>query len=113
MLLAIVNDITPEAVILTPGTSYNEAFNWLVNVDSAQVCPENELDVIQRYIMAANYFIFNGDGWEVCNAELAPTPAPCISDDQRHLSGSNVCQWFNVTCDEAGENIIAIEFGMC
>ena len=110
-LLALVNKITPEADVLTQGTAYNDAFNWLVNVDSAQVCPGDELDVVQRYIMAVNYFILSGDNWAMCNAETAPSAAPCSEGSQRHLSGANVCQWFNVTCDAADENIVAIELG--
>jgi hypothetical protein len=111
-LLALVNDVTPEASILTLDTGYNDAFNWLVNVDSAQVCPENVHDVLQRYIMAANYFLLSGDGWDKCNAKTSPSIAPCNDDNQRHLSGASVCRWFNVTCDAADENIIAIELGM-
>ena len=111
-LLALVNDITPEASILTLDTGYNDAFNWLANVDSAQVCPENVRDVMQRYIMAANYFLLSGDGWDMCNAKTSPSAAPCNDDNQRHLSAASVCRWFNVTCDAADENVIGIELGM-
>ena len=112
MILDILNDITPEFEILTPGTSANAAFLWLVNEDSAQVCPEEELDVVQRYVIALYYFNFNGDNWDLCNAASSPSLAPCISGQQRYLSGANVCQWFNVTCDADEENILSVILGM-
>jgi len=110
-ILAILNGVTPESVILTPGTSENDAFVWLLDEDSAQVCPEDELDVIQRYVMAVNYFSLGGDNWDMCNALSSPSPAPCIADQQRYLSEANVCRWFNVTCDSDDENIVAIALG--
>lgn len=109
-ILSILSEISPESQILTVGTSQNDAFAWLINVDTAQVCPEDRLDVEQRYVMALNYFQLDGDNWNVCSAMNSPTPSPCLDNQQRHLSEANVCQWFNVSCDSDGENIISLAF---
>lgn len=108
MLFALLNDITPGAVILIPGTSQNLAFSWLVNDDEAQVCPENELDVIQRYVMAVAYYSLGGNNWNICNAQSSPAVASCLVG-KRHLSGATVCEWFNVTCaDDANVNSVVL-----
>jgi hypothetical protein len=106
-LFEIASRITPENILLQRGTSQNQAFSWLIGEDAARVCPENRLDVVQRYVMATNYFSLGGDNWNVCSAAPA-TPCP---NGQRHLDRSNVCQWFNVTCDTDPNSIVRIILG--
>lgn len=91
-----------------PGTSQNSAFRWLVDLDGAQVCPENEIDVIQRYVMAVLYYSLGGDSWTKCSAE----PSSACEAGERYLSPANACQWFNVTCADDG-NIVEVILGMC
>jgi hypothetical protein len=109
-MLAILNRITPEAQILTRGTSQNNAFVWLVSDDAAMVCPEDELDVIQRYVLAVNYYSLGGNRWDMCNARSSPTVSPCPGGI-RHLSKANVCAWFNVTCAADGANVVGVFLG--
>jgi hypothetical protein len=111
-LFEIASSITPEDILLQRGTSQNQAFTWLIGEDAARVCPANRLDVIQRYIMATNYFSLGGGNWNVCSA--APTegaPATPCPNGQRHLDRSNVCQWFNVTCSTDPNSIVGIILG--
>ena len=84
--------------VLTPGSPQDEAFQWLVNDDEVQVCPDDILDVEQRYIMALLYFETNGDSWFSCAAASATNTSPCPSESARFLSGVDVCLWLNVTC---------------
>lgn len=99
MLLAIVNDISPLSLIEQPGTSQNLAFDWLVNDDFFQACPEERNDVEQRYILAVLYFNNGGDDWSQCNADNSPMVNPCFNGD-RFLSGSDVCLWFGISCQD-------------
>jgi hypothetical protein len=111
-LFEIASSITPEAILLQRGTSQNQAFTWLIGEDAARVCPANRLDVVQRYVMATSYFSLGGDNWNVCSA--APTngaPATPCPNGQRYLDRSNVCQWFNVTCDTDPNSIVGIILG--
>jgi len=110
-LLDIVDDISSPTDINTTGTAQNLAFDWLVNDDLAQVCPEDMLDVVQRYVMAVLYYSLNGPAWDECNAPSngGTTVNPCPGI--RYLSPSNVCLWYNVTCDEPNGNIIEITLG--
>ena len=95
MILAI-----SEIDELTMGTPQDEAFDWLVNVDSVQVCPDDEEDVLQRYTMSLLYFSTNGDSWFNCTSSEASAidPTPCETEAERFLSGADVCFWLGVTC---------------
>lgn len=104
-ILDQLDSVSNQTSILTPGTSQNDAFNWLLNTDPAQVCPENEVDVIQRYVMAVTYYSLGGDNWEKCSAS---TSSLC-EGSVRYLSGNGVCEWYNVTC--LGDSIAGIVLG--
>lgn len=110
-ILLILNTITPESKILTAGTSENKAFSWLINDDEAQVCPDNVLDVIQRYILAVVYFGMGGDNWIRCSSSDSPVQSDCTTNDERYLSEANVCQWFSVQCDNSIGNITGVSQG--
>jgi hypothetical protein len=109
-LLDIVDNVSDAADIQTPLTPQRDAFIWLIDSDSAQVCPEEPTSVISRYVLAVLYFSTSGDDWFECNAELSSILAPCESDSARYLSAESVCQWFNVACD-GDDNIISISLG--
>jgi hypothetical protein len=77
----------------TPGTPQSDAFLWLVNMDEEQVCPDDEVDVNQRYILAVLYFSTEGDSWNSCSADGA-----CVSETQRFLGSEDACFWFGISC---------------
>jgi hypothetical protein len=110
-LFDIVSTVSNPLALLNPETPQFNAFFWLLNVDDAQVCPENELDVIQRYVAALIYEITNGNQWNQCSALNIPNPSPCSS--VRWLSAGSVCTWFGVSCDEGNNEIQSIQLGTC
>ena len=91
---------------LTPGTPQDDAFQWLANEDGARVCPEDDRDVTQRYVMAVLYFSTEGDSWTNCSATQT---SDCVSDSTRFLNSQNVCFWFGVTCRR--DDIVIISIG--
>ena len=97
-LLEIVSQVSSLSDIEAPTTPQFEAFQWLSTVDD--VCPEDRLDVVQRYILAVLYFSTDGENWENCRADGT---GPCPAAANRYLSSSNVCQWFETECDVNGE----------
>ena len=100
-LFDIIILISDANQLRIPTSPQFTAFEWLVNRDPAQVCPEDVLDVRQRYIAAVLYFSTNGDNWLVCNEPNAPNLSPCST--QRYLSAADVCNWFGSDCNNAGE----------
>ena len=110
LILSILNDVTPESEILTTGTSQNKAFDWVVNYDELKLCPNDIIDITQRYILAVTYYSLGGNNWFMCSAFTnSSATTPCI-DDEHHLTKANVCDWFNVTCSVDG-NITGIVLG--
>ena len=102
LILSILNGITPESEILTTGTSQNRAFNWLINTDKLKLCPDRNLDIIQRYVVAVTYFSLGGDDWFMCSAFSNSSDIATCIDQERFLSEANVCEWFNITCSIDG-----------
>jgi len=107
-LLEIVLDIS-DLTELEPESPQAEAYEWLL--DEQIVCPDEEEDVLQRYVMAVLYFSTNGDSWTNCTrAEAsAVNPTLCPSDGTRFLSTSDVCFWFGVTCGRSSITEISID----
>jgi hypothetical protein len=103
-LFLVVFAISSTEDLQNPESSQFAAFNWLGNTDT--VCPEDPLDVEQRYIAAVLYFSTNGDNWVLCSAtEDSRCPgSPYLDVD------ANVCDWYDNSCDAAG-NVIAIRLG--
>lgn len=97
----VVNDISPPALVIDKSSQQNRAYNWLVFFDPAQVCPDEILNVTQRYILSLIYFSTGGDEWAACNGPDADVVNPCGSagNRTRYLTGANVCQWYLNECD--------------
>jgi len=92
------------------GTPQNEAFRWLIDDDAVKVCPEEFLDVQQRYILAVLYFSTNGDQWSVCNARSALSPKQCPGgENERFLSSSDVCFWYGISCNRMRVSGVSID----
>lgn len=93
-----------------PGTPQNIALQWLIDEDPLQVCPEDFLDVQQRYILAVLYYATGGDQWDNCNALSSATQSPCVGGEgQRFLSSSDVCFWFGISCNRLRVSGISID----
>ena len=110
LILSMLNDVTPESVILTTGTSQNKAFNWLANIDELNLCPNRSMDIVQRYILAVVYYSLGGDNWFTCNASFKSNSTTTCIEQERYLSKANVCDWYSVTCSIDG-NITGIFLG--
>lgn len=104
-LLNIILNLS-DLNFLIPGSAQFQAFEWLADIDAAQVCPDNILDVEQRYSMATLYFATNGDNWSDCSRT---TNSPCPSDSTRFLSAVDVCFWFGITCSQQEITGISID----
>jgi hypothetical protein len=93
-------------------TNEYRAFRWLVDDDGMRVCPEDTLDVTQRYTMALLYYSTEGDMWNECSALSSPTPGPCADGGlARHLGNVDVCFWFGVSCVLGFNDIDLISIG--
>lgn len=55
-ILHILDDISTTETILDSTTPQNIAFDWLVNIDSQQICPSNSIDAEQRSILSVIYY---------------------------------------------------------
>lgn len=90
------------------GSPQEQAFHWLVSEDELEVCPDETIDVAQRYILSVLYFQTEGDNWNTCSAASASNASPCYNEFARFLGGVDVCLWLNVTCDRGEITEISI-----
>jgi hypothetical protein len=104
ILFTEVATISNAIDILTSGTPQNRAFEWLLNVDPAQVCPGETLDVVQRYVLAVLFYSTGGEDWDECGDSASCPGTP-------YLSGSNICFWYNTVCDGPNGNLLEIRLG--
>lgn len=107
------------------GTPQSDAFNWIVNQDSAYICPEDPA-LITRYVMAVFYYSTRGNRWLECSApsffnspeatrmanENCNIEPIAGSGSDAWLTPSEVCVWGGVVCNplEAGI-VVAIDMG--
>jgi hypothetical protein len=100
----------------TPGTPQNLAMDWIINLDTARLCPQDP-NLIQRYVTAVFYYSTRGDRWETCKAPIdvsdpvaiAIGNADCPNGDA-WLTPSSECDWGGLRCD-GGDFITRIDFG--
>ena len=108
-LADIVGSISSATDLMNGTSTQAEALNWLVAVDSLQVCPDALLDVQQRYILALMYFSTGGDNWNECSRADLPMPAPCNTGTP-YLGPGDVCTWYKNVCDQSGA-LIGLQIG--
>lgn len=63
------------------GTPQNLAMEWIINLDTAYVCPQDD-NVIQRFVLAVFYYSTRGDVWSTC-------AAPEVFDDEDAIEEAN------------------------
>ena len=111
-LFEIVSGLSDFNLLEDATTHEYRAFRWLVDDDGMRVCPEDTLDVTQRYIMALLYYSTQGDMWDECSALSSPTPGPCEGGQlARYLGNVDVCFWYGVSCTLGGNAIDLISVG--
>jgi hypothetical protein len=104
ILFTEIASISAPLDLLTSGTPQNRAFEWLLDIDPAQVCPGEALNVVQRYVLALLYYSTAGENWDECGGGVSCPTVPYLSD-------LNVCLWYNTLCDGPDGNLIEIRLG--
>lgn len=76
--------ITPASTLNNSNSPQSKALKWLSSDDqiSPPVCP-NDVEVQQRYIMAAFYFATGGGTWKECNAPTGSSQAAIDAANQK------------------------------
>ena len=95
-----ITEVTDSDTIDNIMSPQNQALNWIVNIDEARLCPEDNNEVKQllnqRYTLAVTYYSTNGNNWNFCNQN-----SQC-SDGNSFLSSDDVCTWYGIACDNNG-----------
>ena len=81
------------------------AFTWIAEDDPLFLCPD-DINLLQRYVLALLYFATNGDNWSKCRRDGL---APCNAGN--FLSGVHECMWGGITCDRL-KRIKKLNLGM-
>lgn len=120
-----LNNVTAMDDLMTPGTPQNMALNWLVDDDTAYLCPEDEF-LVQRYSLAAHYYSLSGSRWFNCSAPedlsdpaaIAAANAACEIEpvagtgSDAWLTPSHECDWGGIACND-GMKVERLELGEC
>ena len=87
-MLEELTQLTPETELLNSATPQGMAYQWILDVDPANVnaCTE-PARARQRYALATFYYSTGGDSWV---------------DNAGWLSGDDECSWAKVVCHEGG-----------
>lgn len=105
----IVDDIlqvTELSVLSNRDTPQYEALQFIINNDTAQICPEDPT-LVQRYVLSAFYFATDGSEWFGCSS--ASNDTACQDGEGGWLSGTeSECAWFGVECSNStdGNNFV-------
>lgn len=103
----------------------SQALEWILNKDSAFLCP-GASGLVQRYTLGVFYYSTEGDSWNECNApgdffsetSIAGANSACtltttnatqifpndIRGSNAWLSPSDECTWGGVSCYSSGES---------
>ena len=99
--------ITPIDNLLDPDQPVGMAYEYIVFNDPAQLCPNDEPQLTQRYVLATLYYSTDGDNW-----------VSCFQDDDSCNFGSSwltgdgsECAWAGVTCGDITGGVSDIELG--
>jgi len=84
-LQTILVQVTDEATLTDPTTAQGQAFDWMVNTDTIDVCASTTLE--QRYGLTTLYFSTDGVNW---------------TNQTEWLTSTFECTWEGITCAESG-----------
>ncbi len=115
---------TPAATLNNKNSPQAQALEWISTKDqmSPPLCPGDEPEALQRYIMAAFYFATGGDNWKECSAPTDSSPAAiaeanenCNIEATKYPMGDRkygtdawltpkpICDWAGLVCHEDDE----------
>ena len=115
-LFEILQTVTDPALLISNSTPQGKALRWIVQSDSAQLCPDQEYEcpnrLIQRYTLATTYFATNGDNWRKCSASdnNCGNEVPFDNGEFSFLNVTHECSWAGITCHDS-MCIQSINFG--
>lgn len=126
LIKIFINRVSDSNELDTVGTAQNSAFEWLVNDDTAYLCPQAP-NLVQRYVLAVLYFSTRGNRWFQCSAPadledpesvaqandactIVASPGNRVENSFAWLTGVSECNWGGVACDE-NEDVIRIDIG--
>jgi hypothetical protein len=113
---SILRNVSLESDLDNPSSPQGRASQWIINEDILRVCPENERELVQRYVAAVFYFSVGGGSWGQCNAPddlndaaaVDKANADCklstntfpddVSGSNAWLTASNECEWGGIAC---------------
>jgi hypothetical protein len=100
----------------TAGTPQNLALEWITNLDTLSLCPQQRDALIQRYAMAVFYYSTDGDRWLRCSAPSDHSDPIAIAIANAQCGGNawltpvHECSWRFLECDN-NDNMIRINIG--
>eukprot|EP00985_Skeletonema_marinoi_P015703 scaffold8179_cov126-Skeletonema_marinoi.AAC.4 len=125
---------TPAATLNNENSPQAQALDWISNKDQMNppLCPSDEPEALQRYIMAAFYFATGGGSWKECIAPTDTSPAAIAAANQNcsieatkypigdrkygtdaWLTPKPICDWAGLVChidDERKGTLDQIDF---
>jgi len=95
-IVAIVTELTDSDTFEDETSPQSIALDWILNIDGAQLCPDDKNTIKQRYTLAVVYYSTDGDNWNICSQN-----SQCPNGNS-YLSAEDVCTWYRTTCDNNG-----------
>lgn len=103
-ILAELLTVSTSSSLINPETSQFKARDWLDNIDSAILCPEDSERTHQRYRLALLYYQMGGDQWTRCRAEDDTSSSTEDCSEKPFLDKVNECEWYGMSCGDAYNN---------
>lgn len=101
--------ITPVNDLLNPDTPTGMAYEYIVFSDPLQLCPGEEPQLSQRFVLSTLYYSTSGDGWLSCFQD----DTNCDAGASWLTGDDSECQWAGISCGEVTGEVAEIELGKC
>ena len=99
--------VTPVNDLLNPDAPTGMAYEYIVFSDPLQLCPGDEPQLTQRYVLSTLYYSTSGDGWVSCFQD----DTNCGAGESWLTGDASECQWAGVLCGEITGTVVEIEMG--
>lgn len=126
LMQIFLNRVSDDEALEAVGTPQHSAFQWLLNDDTAYLCPQDP-SLVQRYVLAVMYFSTRGNRWFQCGAPtdlsdpdavaqandactIVATPGTRRNNSYAWLTDVSECQWGGIACDD-DNNVVRIDMG--